>query len=265
VSVVRAARAEWLRLATPRAALFLPGAAVLGFGYAWALSLAVDKGILGARSGFYLAAAGAGGASLTCAAVGALRAATAVGGALASGVARTALTRGASRAAWIVGRIGALCAGVLLVFLAACLGALLAGLATFGLGAVMEGEYVIAPAGAIAGELLLALALAALAQCAAVALGALIGALLGRGAAAAVAVALFAAALVALSRFPAAEAAMPLASLTTALDRVARLGQGLAGHHATEGALAALAVCLAWLVGALGLSAAVLSRRDVLT
>ena len=97
-------RAEWLRLSTGRAPWLLPLAAALGAAYAWGLGVAAERGLFGAPTGFYLAAAGATGAGITCAAVGGLLAASAVGGDFASGVARTALCRPVGRGAWLGAR-----------------------------------------------------------------------------------------------------------------------------------------------------------------
>jgi hypothetical protein len=260
-----AARAEWLRLARPGRAWLLPLASVLSALYAWALSGAADSGMLGARSGFYIAAAATSGVAITCALVGALFASAAVGGDLSHGVARTALSRPVSRAAWMTGRILTLCAalGLLLVFAAA--GPLAVGAARYGLTGAFEGDYEIASAGFLAGQWAVAVALSMAGLCCAVALGALMGCLWGRAGAAVVAVAVCGAGLAALSRWPRAERLVPLTYLSSAQDRVAQLSKGISGPHASDGAFAAAAVCVVWLAAASAVAAAALHRRDVLT
>jgi hypothetical protein len=260
----RALRAEWFRLGR-RAALALPLAALLAGAYAWALSAAVTSGVLGARSGFYLAAAACSGAALTCAVVGALAAASGVANDLASGLARTVLSRPVDRGAWLAGRVLALGAGMACLFGCACLGALAAGLMRFGLAGAAEGDYLIATPGFLFGQLAAAAGLSVLAQLAAVALGGALGALIGRPSAAVMASVLAGAALLALTRWPAAERLLPLGSVTAALDRVAQLAQGIAAPHAADGALAAVAVCLAWLAAALALGMTALHRGDIVT
>src|SRR5271165_3326489 len=118
-------------MATGRSVWLLPLAALLAAAYATSLGVAAERGLFGARSGFYLAAAGATGAAITSAAVGALLAASAVGGDFASGVARTALCRPVGRTAWWTARLLALASAVGLAFSTACGGALLAGLSRF--------------------------------------------------------------------------------------------------------------------------------------
>jgi ABC-type transport system involved in multi-copper enzyme maturation permease subunit len=260
-----AARAEWLRLTSSRRVLALPVAAALGAFYAWALGAAADNGVLGSRSGFYVVAAASSGIAVTCALVGALVAASAVAGDIANGVARTALCRPVSRSAWLAGRTGTLFVGMAALFVSAGAGALLSGAFRYGLHGAFEGDYAIATAGFLAKELAVAAALSLCAQAAAVSLGALMGALLGRVGAAVVAVALGGAALTALSRWPKAEPLLPVGFLTGALDRVAQLSQGIASAHAGEGGLRSVSTSVAWAVGALLLSAVAVQRRDILT
>jgi hypothetical protein len=260
----RTFRAEWFRLGR-RAALLLPAAAVLGGGYAFGLAVAVQSGVLGARSGFYLAAAACSGAAMTCAVVGALAAASGVAADLAGGLTRTVLSRPVDRGAWVAGRVLALGAGVGCLFACACLGATAAGLLRFGLHGAIEGDYVISGAGFLGGQLAVAAAISFLGQLAAVALGGALGAALGRPGAAVLASALGGAALLALGRWPAADRLLPLAPVTAALDRVALLAQGIAAPRAADGALAALAVCLAWLVLGLALAVVALRRGDIVT
>ncbi len=261
----RALQAEWFRLRSRRWPLLLAGSALAGGGYALALSLAVDSGLLGSRSGFYLAAAASSGAALTAAALGALAAASAVGGDRASGLLRTVFSRSLGRGAWLIGRVGTLAAGLGALFLCACLGALLAGLARFGLHGAVEGDYVIAGAGALAGQLLVATALSLLAQSAAVAAGAGLGAAIGRSGLAVVAAGLLAAALLTLDRWKSLAPLLPIGAVTDPFDRLAQQAQGLAGRPVAEGALASVLVCLVWLGGALGLGAYALGRGDIVT
>jgi hypothetical protein len=260
-----ALRAEWLRLLGPRVLLLAPLAALLAAGYAWALGATVEAGVLGAPSGFYLAAASASAAAMTCAAVGALVASSGVGSDFASGLVRTVLTRPVSRPAWIVARLLALGAGMSCVFLSACAGALLAGLLRFGPSGTSEGDYVIASPGFLATQLLAAIALSLLAQLTAVALGGLLGVLLRRAGAAVVATVLLTVVLLAASRFRAVEALLPLPPLTTGLDRVAQLAQGLAGHRVGHGAALAVVVLLLWLGAAFAVSARVIEKGDIVT
>jgi hypothetical protein len=262
--VWRALRAEWYRQAGGRAVLLLPLAAALAAAYAWGLGVVADGGALGARSGFYLAAAASSGAALACGAVGALAAASGVGNDLASGLARTVLSRPLPRGAWLAGRLLALAGGVGCVFLSACLGALAAGLARFGLGGAAEGEYVIASPGLLTGQLLTAVGLSLCAQAAAVALGGALGALVRRPGGAVVACGLTGAALAALTQRPLLGRLLPIEAMTVPLDRVAQLAQGIATHHAGDGAPAALAVSALWLAAALALGVVVL-RGDVVT
>jgi hypothetical protein len=259
----RAIRAEWLRLTRGRAPLLLPLAALLAAGYALALGAAVSGGVLGTRSGFYLAAAACSGAALTCALVGALHAASGVAADQAGGLLRTVLCRPLDRGAWLGGRLVALAAGQGCVFLFAAAGALTAGLLRFGPTVPTEGSYVLASGGFLVGQLLLAVALSLLAQLAAVFLGGALGALLGRPGAAVVAACLLGTALFALTRWPRADRLLPLAPLTTPLDRVAELAQGIAAHRAGEGAGQAVLVCLLWLTLALAVGALALRRADV--
>jgi ABC-type transport system involved in multi-copper enzyme maturation permease subunit len=260
-----AVRAEWLRLARPGRALALPVAAVLAGLYAWGLSAAADSGVLGARSGFYVAAAASSGVAMTCALVGALFASATVGGDLSHGVARTALTRPVSRAAWMTGRIATLCASLCVILIFASLGPLAVGAVRYGLTGAYEGDYQIASASFLAGQWAIALAFSLAGLCCAVAIGGLMGCLFGRAGAAVVAAAVSGAALVALSRWPKMERLVPLTYLTSAHDRVAQLSQGISSPHAGDGALTAATVCLVWLVGASALAALALRRRDVLT
>jgi ABC-type transport system involved in multi-copper enzyme maturation permease subunit len=261
----RALRAEWFRLRARRWPLALGGSALAGAGYALALSLAVESNLLGSRSGFYLAAAAGSGAALTAAAIGALVAATSIGGDRASGLLRTLFSRSIGRGAWLAGRVLTLTAGLAALFLAACLGALLAGLARFGLPAAIEGDYVIAGRGLLASQLLAAAGLSLLAQSAAVALGAGLGAVIGRSALAVVAAGLLAAVLLTLDRWKSIARLLPIGPVTDSFDRLAQLSQGIAGHPVGEGALGSAAVCLAWLVGALALGGWALGRGDIVT
>ncbi len=260
-----ALRAEWLRLLGPRVLLLAPIATILAAGYAWALGATVEAGVLGARSGFYLAAAASSAAALTSALVGALVAASGVGADFGGGLVRTVLTRPVSRTAWIVARLLALGGGMGCVFLAACAGALAAGLFRFGTGGSSEGDYVIASPGFLAGQLLAAVALSLLAQLTAVALGGAIGAVVRRSSGAVVMTVLTTAVLLTLSRFRAVEALLPLAPITTGLDRVGQLAQGLAGHHVGHGAAGAVIVCLVWLAAAFIVGARVTERGDIVT
>jgi ABC-type transport system involved in multi-copper enzyme maturation permease subunit len=261
----RAIRAEWLRLRAGRAPLLLPLAALLAAAYALGLSAAVASGLMGAPSGFYLAAAAGSGVAITAAAVGALHAAGALAADQASGLLRTVLSRPLGRAAWLTGRLVALALGQACLFLSASAGALAAGLVRFGAPAASDGGYLIASGGFLSGQLLTALGLSLLAQVAAVCLGGAVGILIGRPPAAVVAVCLLAAALLALTRWPSAERLLPLATVTTPLDRVAELAQGIAAHRAGDGALQAGAVCLIWLGVALAVGALSLDRMDVVT
>jgi ABC-type transport system involved in multi-copper enzyme maturation permease subunit len=263
--VGRALRAEWLRLRARWAVLALPLAALLGAAYAWALGAAVDSGVMGAPSGFYLAASAASGAALTCAVVGALAAASGVGGDVASGLVRTVLTRPIDRGAWVAGRVLALGGGMACVFLCACVGALAAGLVRFGAAGSAEGGYVIAGAGFLARQLLGAVALSLLAQLAAVALGGAVGALVGRAGGAVVVAVVAGAGLVALGRSTRVDPLLPLGPVTAALDRVAQLAQGLAAHHVGDGAWAAIGVCVVWIGAALALGGVALARGDIVT
>jgi ABC-type transport system involved in multi-copper enzyme maturation permease subunit len=259
----RAFRAEWLRLAGGRARWLLPTAALLSAGYTLALAAAVSAGLLGTPSGFFLAAAACSGAALTAAAVGALHAAGAVAADQASGLLRAVLSRPVGRSAWLGGRLATLAIAQGLVFLAACLGAVAAGLLRFGAGPVTDGGHVLAGSGFLTGQLLIALGLSLLAQVAAVALGGVVGIVVGRPGAAVVAACLLGAALLALGRWPSIERLLPLPTVTTALDRVAELAQGIAAHRAGEGGLQAAAVCLLWLGLTLTAGAAALARAEV--
>ena len=262
----RALRAEWLRLRRRRAALVLPPvAAVAGAGYSWALGMAVEAEVMGARSGLYLAAAASSGAALTCAVVGALAGAGGVGGDLGSGLGRTVLSQPIDRGGWLAGRVLALGAAMSVLFLCACLGALGAGWLRFGAGRLVEDGQVIAAPGFLARQLAAAVALSLLAQLAAVAVGAALGALVRRASGATVATALAGAALAALARWPRAEPWLPLGTVTAGLDRVAQLAQGIAASHAGDGALRAVLVCLVWTALALAGGALALSRRDIST
>gem|GEM_PF-5904703 len=256
-------RAEWLRLATGRSVWLLPLAAVLAAAYATSLGVAADRGLFGAPNGFYLAAAGATGAAITSAAVGALLAASAVGADFASGVARTALCRPVRRTAWWAARLLALSSGLGLALLAACLGALLAGYLRFGLDAATEGSYVLAARGLLLREFAVAVALCLLGQGVAVAAGGLLGLASGRPGPAVASTALLGAGLLALGRWPALEPWLPTTFLTTGLDRVAQLAQGLASLHATDVAPRALLVFALWLGGVLAAGALVLGRKDI--
>jgi hypothetical protein len=256
-------RAEWLRLATPRSAWLLPLAALLAFAYAYSLGAAAERGLFGAPTGFYLAAAGATGSALTCAAVGALLAASAVGLDFASGVARTALCRPVGRAEWLLARLLTLTLGLQLVFLAACGGALLAGQLRFGLGAVTEGSYVLAAAGLLLLQLLAAVACCCVGLAVAVAAGGVLGMLWGRPAPAVASTAVLGAGLLALGRWPALAALLPTTFLTAGLDRVTQLSQGLATLYATDVAPRALGVFCLWLVLFLGTGLPLLERKDI--
>jgi hypothetical protein len=261
----RAIRAEWLRLASGRAVWLLPLAALLAAGYALGLAAAVGSGLLGAPSGFYLAAAACSGAALTSAAIGALHAAGAVAGDQASGLLRTVLCRPVDRGAWLTGRLAALAIGQCLIFLSAAAGALAVGLLRFGAGPTSDGGYVLAGSGFLAGQLAAAIALSLLAQVAAVVLGGVVGIVVGRPGGAVVAAGLLAAALLALTRWPKAGNLLPLPTVTTGLDRVAELAQGIAAHRAGDGALQAALVCLLWLGLALAAGSAALTRTDVVS
>jgi ABC-type transport system involved in multi-copper enzyme maturation permease subunit len=243
----------------------LPLAAVLAGLYAWGLSAAAESGVMGARSGFYVAAAASSGVALTCALVGVLFASATVGGDLSHGVARSALTRPVSRAAWMTGRIATLCLSLCMLLVCASIGPLVVGAVRFGLSGAYEGDYQIASAGFLAGQWAIATALSLAGLCCAVAIGGLMGCLFGRAGAAVVAAAVSGAALAALSRWPRAERLVPLTYLTSAHDRVAQLSQGISAPHAGDGALTGVAVCAVWLAGASALAAFALRRRDVLT
>jgi ABC-type transport system involved in multi-copper enzyme maturation permease subunit len=256
-------RAEWLRLATPRSAWLLPLAALFAFGYAYSLGAAAERGLFGAPTGFYLAAAGATGAALTCAAVGALLSASAVGLDFASGVARTALCRPVGRATWLVARLLALTAGLLLLFLAACGGALLAGQLRFGLGAVTEGSYVLAASGLLFLQLCAAVATCSLGLAVAVAAGGVLGMLWGRPGPAVASTAVLGAGLLALGRWPELASMLPTTFLTAGLDRVTQLSQGLATLYATDVAPRALEVFAGWLALCLLVGLPLLQRKDV--
>jgi hypothetical protein len=260
-----ALRAEWLRLAAGRAVWALPGAALLGGGYAWALGVAAERGLFGAPSGFYLAAAGGTGAGITCAAVGGLLAASAVGGDFASGVARTALCRPVARSVWLGARLTALGSGVSLVFLAACCGALVAGQLRFGLGAVTEGGYVLARPGFLLFQLGVGLVTCMLGQALAVAAGGVLGMVWGRSGPAVATTALLGAGLLALERWPEVEPLLPTTFLTAGLDRVAQLSQGLATLYATDLAPRALLVSGLWLVVVLAVGLPVLQRKNIVS
>lgn len=256
-------RAEWLRLATRRAAWLLPLGALFAFAYAYSLGAAAERGLFGAPTGFYLAATGATGAALTCAAVGALLSASALGQDFASGVARTALCRPVGRATWLVARLLALTLGLLSVFLAACGGALLAGQLRFGLGAVTEGSYVLAPAGLLLLQLGAAVASCFLGLAVAVAAGGVLGMLWGRPGPAVASTAVLGAGLLALGRWPRLAEVLPTTFLTAGLDRVTQLSQGLATLYATDVAPRALGVFSGWLVLFLGVGLPLLQRKDV--
>jgi ABC-type transport system involved in multi-copper enzyme maturation permease subunit len=261
--LLRAFRAEWLRLATRRSAWLLPLGALLAGAYAYSLGAAAERGLFGAPTGFYLAAAGATGAALTCAAVGALLSASAVGLDFSSGVARTALCRPVGRASWLLARLLALTAGLLLVFLAACGGALLAGQLRFGLGAVTEGSYVLAPSGLLLLQLGAAVATCFLGLAVAVAAGGVLGMLWGRPGPAVASTAVLGAGLLALGRWPQLAAVLPTTFLTAGLDRVTQLSQGLATLYATDVAPRALSVFGGWLVLLLAVGLPLLQRKDV--
>jgi len=261
--LVGAFRAEWLRLATWRSAWLLPLGALLAGAYAYSLGAAAERGLFGAPTGYYLAAAGATGAALTCAAVGALLAASAVGVDFASGVARTALCRPVGRATWLLARLLVLAVGLNLVFLAACGGALLAGQLRFGLGAVTEGSYVLASAGLLFLQLSAAVASCFLGLAVAVAAGGVLGMLWGRPGPAVASTAVLGAGFLALGRWPALAAVLPTTFLTAGLDRVTQLSQGLATLYATDVAPRALGVFCVWLAVCLGLGLPLLQRKDV--
>jgi ABC-type transport system involved in multi-copper enzyme maturation permease subunit len=260
-----ALRAEWLRLLGPRVLLLAPLAALLAAGYAWVLGATVEAGVLGAPSGFYLAGAASSAAAMTCAVVGALAASSGVGGDFSSGLVRTVLTRPVSRTVWIVARLLALGAGMSCVFLSACAGALLAGLLRFGASGSSEGDYVIASAGFLGAQLGAAVALSLLAQLTAVALGGAIGAIVRRPGSAVVVTVLGAAVLLTLGRWRPLEPLLPLWPLTTGLDRVAQLAQGIAGHHVGQGAVTAAIACALWLLAACFVAAKVIERGDIVT
>ncbi len=262
-SALGAYRAEWLRLATARSLWLLPLAALLAAAYASSLGVAAARGLFGAPTGFYLAAAGATGAGITCASVGALLAASAVGSDFASGVARTALCRPVARAVWLGARLAALASGLALVFLAACLGALLAGQVRFGLGAVSEGSYVLAPQGLLLAQLGVAVATCMLGQAVAVAAGGVLGMAWGRPGPAVACTAVLGAGFLALGRWPEVEPLLPTTFLTSGLDRVTQLAQGLATLHATDVAPRAVLVLLVWLLGVLALGVPVLRAKDI--
>lgn len=262
-SSLRAYRAEWLRLATGRSLWLLPLAGLGAGAYAFSLGVAAERGLFGAPTGFYLAAAGATGAGITCAAVGALLAASAVGSDFSSGVARTALCRPVARSAWLGARLAALASGLALVFLAACLGALLAGQVRFGLGAVTEGSYVLASSGLLLGQLCVAVASCLLGQTVAVAAGGVLGMAWGRPGPAVASTAVLGAGLLALGRWPEVEPFLPTTFLTGGLDRVTQLAQGLATLHATDVAPRAVLVFGVWLLGVLALGIPLLQAKDI--
>jgi hypothetical protein len=256
-------RAEWLRLATTRSGWLLPLAALAAFAYAYSLGAAAERGLFGAPTGFYLAAAGATGAAMTCSVVGALWAASSVGSDFASGVARTALCRPLERATWLGARLLALATGLLLVLLAACLGALVAGEVRFGLGAVTEGSYVLAPASLLFGQLCAAEATCLVGQTVAVAAGGVLGMVWGRPGPAVTSAAVLGAGLLALGRWPSVAAFLPTTGLTAGLERVTQLSQGLATLYATDVAPRALWVFAGWLALVLALGFVVLQRKDI--
>jgi ABC-type transport system involved in multi-copper enzyme maturation permease subunit len=258
-------RAEWLRVSTGRALLLLPLAFVLAAAYALSLGVAAERGLFGAPTGFYLAAAASTGAAITCAAVGALLSASAVGGDFASGVARTALVRPVGRAVWLLGRLLALNLGVAVLFLGCFLGALVAGWARFGLGDVQEAGYVLAPGSMLFGQLLMAVAISIVGQAVAVAAGGVLGMAFGRSGPAVAATAVLGAALVALGRWPEVEGLLPTTFLTAGLDRVSQLAQGLSTLHPTDVAPRALLVFALWLFGVLAMGAALLQRKDIVS
>ena len=261
----RALAAEWMRLSGGRAPLLLPLAALLAAAYALALGVAVDSGVMGARSGYYLAAVACSGAALTSAVVGALAAAGGVAGDQANGLLRTVFSRPIHRGAWLAGRLAALVGGQICLFLCAAVGSVAAGFARFGYAGVSEGDYVMASAGFLTSQLLVAIGLSLLAQLAAVVTGGAVGALVGRPAGAAVTVALVGAVLVALTRWPSADRLLPVGAVTAPLDRVAQLAQGIAGHHAGDGAAAWVVVCLLWLGLGFIIGTLALIRADVVT
>jgi ABC-type transport system involved in multi-copper enzyme maturation permease subunit len=256
-------RGEWLRLATPRSLWLLPLAALAGLAYASSLALAAERGLFGAPTGFYLAAAGATGAAMTCAALGALLAASSVGSDFATGVARTALCRPLPRATWLGARLLALAVGLTLVFLAACGGALLAGQLRFGLGAVKEGSYVLASVSLLLVQLCAALASCLLGLTVSVAAGGVLGMVWGRPGPAVASAAILGAGLLALGRWAEVAAFLPTTFLTAGLDRVTQLSQGLATLYATDVAPRALGVFAGWLVVLLAFGVVVLQRKDV--
>jgi hypothetical protein len=98
-----------------------------------------------------------------------------------------------------------------------------------------------------------------------VALGGAVGALVRRPSGAVLSSVLAGAALLALTRWPAAERLLPLGPLTAALDRVAQLAQGIAGPHAGDGAPLAVGICLLWLGAALAVGIVALRRGDIVT
>lgn len=256
-------RAEWLRLATARSVWLLPLAALAGLAYAYSLGVAAERGLFGAPTGFYLAAGGATGAAMTCAAVGALLAASSVGSDFASGVARTALCRPLSRASWFGARLLALATGLMLVLLAACGGTLLAGQLRFGLGAVREGSYVLAPASLLLVQLCAAVASCLLGQTVSVAAGGVLGMVWGRPGPAVASTAVAGAGLLAFGRWPEVAAFLPTTFLTAGLDRVTQLSQGLATLYATDVAPRALSVFAGWLVVLLAVGFVVLHHKDI--
>jgi hypothetical protein len=263
MSWLRPLRAEALRLSTGRLPWTLPLAAALGGAYAAGLGAAAERGLFGAPTGFYLAAATASGAAVTCTAVGALLAASAVGGDFASGVARTALSRPVGRTAWLLSRLAALWAAVALLDLAACTGAAAWGALRFGLFAVAESGYVLATRELLLGQLVVGVAVSVLGTGVAVCLGGLLGALWGRPGPAVVCTVLLGAVLLALGRWPEVEPYLPSSVLTAALDRVSQLAQGLATLHATDVAPRALGVFAAWVAVALAVALPWLERKDV--
>ena len=258
-------RAEWLRLRTPRAVLALPLAGGLGALYAAGLCVAAEQKLLGGRSGFWALSAALSGLAVAGAALAALFAASSLAHDLQGGLLRTALTRPLARRDWVVGRLGSLCLGALACALCAALGAACVAGARFGFHAATEGEYVLASSGLLAGQLLLALCLSLIAQAAAVTLGGAVGLWLGSGGPAVVATATAAAACVALARWPAIERLLPIAQLSQAPDRVARLSLGLAGPGAADGLGLSLLSGAAWLLAGLALASIVLEKKDITT
>jgi ABC-type transport system involved in multi-copper enzyme maturation permease subunit len=256
-------RAEWLRLATGRSALLLPLSALGAGAYAYSLGVAAERGLFGAPTGFYLAAAGATGAAITLSAVGALLAASAVGTDFSSGVARTALCRPVGRATWLLARLLALSCGLGLLLLAACLGALAAGGVRFGLGAVTEAGYVLASGPLLLGQLGVAVGTCLLGQTLAVVAGGLLGMAFGRPGPAVAGTVVLGAGLLALGRWPALEPLLPTTFLTSGLDRLTQLSQGLATLYPSDVAPRAVLVFGLWLLAVLALGLPHLLRKDI--